>query len=211
MAKRVPPGLPGDLTRVQVVEDEAERVLLVEGDLSGQEREDLRIAEAVLRASTFSRCRMRGIRLTDVRLEGCDLANAWWSESELTRVEFVDCRFVGFQAPEARFRHVLFRNCQLGTSAFRHATFELAAFETCRLKAADFLGADLRGAVLSGCDLEGTVFQGAKLQDADFRTSDVAAIVARVQDLRGMIVDSSQLIALSWLIARELPLQVIDP
>src|SRR5262249_26438781 len=68
---------------------------LAHADLSGQAAAEVGLAGAVLEAVNLGGTDLPALRLTDVRLAGCDLANASWRKARWERVEGTACRAVG--------------------------------------------------------------------------------------------------------------------
>ncbi|HYP18731.1 MAG TPA: pentapeptide repeat-containing protein [Chloroflexia bacterium] len=182
-------GLPGD--RVQSHE-RYEYVSVPQTDLGGQEA-----GYARFESSTFSRVdmhdtRFTGLKLIDVRLDSCDMANANWGQCELQRVELLGCRMLGYGAVEGRLQDVLFKECKARFALFHSATLKWTRFEKCDLTEADFHGADLSGVVFAGCDLTGCDMKDAKLAGTDVRGSIVDGLRVGLEELQGAIVDAAQ-------------------
>ena len=132
------------------------------------------------------------IKLKDVRLEGCDLANLETRGLTLVRVEFVNCKMTGFRAGEADCLDVFFSESDLRYSQFRFSKFRSAEFESCNFVEADFQGTDLSGAIFRKCNLHGAEMSKVKLVNADLRGSRVEGLQLNAEDIRGAIVDASQ-------------------
>ncbi len=138
---------------------------------------------------------LTGLKLVDVRLDDCDLANTDWYQSGLKRVEIVGCRMVGLKAAEGKLQDVLFKECRGRLALFRFATLKSVRFEDCDLVEADFQSADLSGVRFAGCDLSNAEMRGAKLQGADFRGSNVDGLKVGFTELQGAIVDPLQAVS----------------
>jgi uncharacterized protein YjbI with pentapeptide repeats len=146
----------------------------------------------VLRHVSFTKSKLGGLRLKDVRMVECDFANAEAIASKMLRAEFLNCRLTGFRAPEAECQHVLISEGDAAFSQFRFSVFKTSEFISCNLSESDFHNSDLRGTILKGCDFKNADLTRAKLESADFRGSRVEGLVATPEDLRGAIVDPAQ-------------------
>jgi uncharacterized protein YjbI with pentapeptide repeats len=146
----------------------------------------------ILNRVSFTRSKLSGLRLKDIRLVECDFANAEVSGLKAMRVEFLNCRLTGLRAVEAECHDVLISEGDAGFSQFRFGTFKTSEFKSCNFGEADFYGADLRGALLTGCQFKNVDMTGAKLEGADFRGSNVEGLLANAADLKGAIVDPAQ-------------------
>jgi uncharacterized protein YjbI with pentapeptide repeats len=113
----------------------------VEGKAAGSLFIECSVLERVsLSGSSFS-----SIKLSDVRLVGCDLANLQARAMKLVRVEFVNCRMTGFRAGEADCQDVLIAEGDQRYSQFRFSSFKSAEFESCNFEEADFMGQIFQG------------------------------------------------------------------
>ncbi len=135
----------------------------------------------------------------DVVCERCDLSMCEWPAAKLTRVEFRDCRLTGARFSQAELSHVRFVGCQLDYAAFSRAQFRQALFENCRLTEAYFSEATLAGTAFVGCQLDGVDFTRAKLQGADVSESTMTDMRIGAEDVRGMVVNGAQAVALAQL------------
>lgn len=152
--------------------------------------------------AAFVRLHMDGVRLhttqltapklTDVRLNECDLANAVWPQAIVHRTKFVGCRLIGFQALESYFQDVLFEDCVGSLARWRFATFKHVRFEGCDLSGADFQGTDLSGVVFARCNLTNVEMSGATLKGTDLRGSDITDLRVGTAEVPGAIVDHAQ-------------------
>lgn len=203
-APRVAPDLAPDLSELKdaiqlLSEPEStvqEKIItdLVIGAMRGRV---LRIENCVLNRVNFAANSFNSLRLKDVRLFECDLANATVFGLTIMRAEFINCRLTGFQANEADFQHTLISAGDATYSQFRMARFKSANFESCNFSEADFQGSDLRGIVIRNCNLRNAELTGAKLADADLRGSQLEGLRAGADDLKGAIVDPVQAMVLA--------------
>ena len=150
------------------------------------------LENCIFRRVSFTRSKLSGLKLKDVRLIECDFANAEAFAPKMMRVEFLNCRLTGFRMPEADCQHVLISEGDAAFSQFRFGVFKTSEFNTANFAEADLQNADLRNAVLKGCNFTKAEMTGAKLDGADFRGSQMEGLTANAEDLKGAIVDPAQ-------------------
>jgi uncharacterized protein YjbI with pentapeptide repeats len=134
--------------------------------------------------------------ITDVRLGGCDLSNARWTNAGGLRVAFVDCRLTGFGLLTSRIKDLVFRGCLAPLALFEGSELAGARFERCNLKEANFNGADLTNVVFDECELHDATFTGAILAGTNFRSSNIEASRIAVTELRGALLGPLQALTL---------------
>ena len=192
------PRLPPRLTLQPAAEgllqdfEEFSAVLLVRPDFSDQVAAHLTFTGVHCKQGRWGGSRLHGVRCTDTRFEGCDLANATWEQVVAHRAEFITCQLLGWNALEAYLQNVRFQGCNGQFAGFRFATCKLVRFEQCDLRQADFQRADLSGVVFHKCDLRGAQLSGATLKGTDFRGSQIDEMRVGIQELPGAIVDPFQ-------------------
>jgi uncharacterized protein YjbI with pentapeptide repeats len=176
-----------------------------------------RITESGFTGVTFDGGRMRRARLSDVwfgesRLVAFDLA-----ESSLTNVWFNGCVFAGVQAFALTTRRLTFRDCKLDSVNFRDCRLTDVLFEDCVLRDVDFGSAQLTRVRFPGCTLSGTDFTKVSCTDVDLRGARLGAaetgdagIRAGFDSLRGVRIDTLQLMTLAPLLAHHLGITVED-
>ncbi len=175
-------------------------LVLSHGALSGQVARGVTFEEVRFERVGLGGTRLAASHLRDVRFDTCDLAEADWPKVELTRVEVVESRLLGFKAIEARIQDATFRGCAATYALFFAATFKRVRFEQCALGEASFRDANLSGVVFDRCDLREADMQGAKLAGADFRGSRVEGLKVGLADLRGAVIDPAQAVAFAQLL-----------
>jgi uncharacterized protein YjbI with pentapeptide repeats len=196
-----------------------------EGDLEPDEDyEGLRVAEAVFDEAAAGGChfldcsfvntlfsggRLRKSRFTDVFMQGVrfvatDLAETGWQDTTLD-----GCALAGVQAFSSALRRVRFRDGKLDSVNFRGAVFTDVSFEDCVLREVDFGGATLLRVSFAGCTLTGADFTRAACTEVDLRGAKLG-ITAGWESLRGVTIDSGQLVTLAPYLARHLGITVAD-
>jgi uncharacterized protein YjbI with pentapeptide repeats len=179
-------------------------------DLSEQTADLVTFEHAYLKNVRMGSTKLGRVQISDARFEGCELSNAHWRECSLQRIEIIGCRMTGFRASESYMQHTLLKDCKAEVSEFRFAKFKAVRFENCILREADFQNADLRGASFSDCDLRGAQLSGAQLSGTDLRGSQLEGINVPLENLKGAVIDSSQIVELAWNIAKQIGVVVQD-
>jgi uncharacterized protein YjbI with pentapeptide repeats len=196
MKRPAPPVLPKRSTPFVLtsLDDDATlaEVAIIDSMLVAQQVQSVTIAEAIFKQTTFSNSHFRGLHATDLRFESCDLTEVVFERADLRRVEFIGCRLIGFQAPQARCTDVLLKGCNGPGAQFWKSQWKTVRFENCVLSDAHFQEADLSGAVFSKCDLRNAKMAGAKLAGANLCGSKIEGLKVGVEELRGAIVDYDQ-------------------
>lgn len=167
-------------------------VVLDRVDFSEQKAAHVTFNGVLCKQGRWIESRLQGVRCTDMRFDGCNLANATWERLTAQRVEFLTSQLVGFTALEAHLQHMRFQGCNAQFAGFRFATFKTVRFEQCDLQHADFQRADLSGVVFHKCNLSYAQLSGATLKGTDFRGSTIDEMRVGLQELPGAIVDPFQ-------------------
>ena len=160
-------------------------------------------------AVSFGGGRLRKSRFTDTcvrdtRFVATDLAETGWQDTTLA-----GCALAGVQAFSAALRRVTFRDSKLDSVNFRGAVLTDVAFEDCVLRDVDFASATLLRVSFAGCTLTGAHFTKATCTEVDLRGAQLG-ITAGYESLRGVTIDSVQLVALAPYLARHLGITVAD-
>lgn len=167
-------------------------IAFLRNDFSGQTLSDIVFDTVEFDHANLRETELLGLKVRDVRLEECDLANANWYRAFLSRVEISNCRLVGLKAIESKVRDVVFTACNCNLMQLRFASFGSVRFEDCNLKEADFQSADLSTVVFTRCDLRGSQMSGAKLAGTSFCGSNIDGLTVNQKDIAGAIVDPMQ-------------------
>jgi uncharacterized protein YjbI with pentapeptide repeats len=198
------------------IEGDYDRVRFDGASFEGSDAGHARFAECAFTGGTgFDGARLRRARLTDVwfgeaRLVAVDLA-----ESSLTDVWFSGCVLAGVQAFSCIGRRVLLRGCKLDSVNFRDGKLTDVTFEDCVLRDVDFASAKLSRVRFPGCQLIGVDLTHATCTDVDLRgarlgSESAAGIKAGYDAMRGVRIDSLQLVTLAPLLAHHLGITVAD-
>jgi uncharacterized protein YjbI with pentapeptide repeats len=149
---------------------------------------------------SFANCEIGSLNLVDTRLIGCDLSNAMLRRFYATRVEFLDCKFIGMNAFGCRWDDVLLDHCdarfaQLGEGRLRRCELRSSQFREAGLVRVTLEATKLIDVVLRQADLAET-----RLAGVDLSACDIEGITLRVEDLRGAIVSAPQAMELARLL-----------
>jgi uncharacterized protein YjbI with pentapeptide repeats len=146
-----------------------------------------RVLESVLDRIQLTALSAKGSTWRDVRVTGSRVGAAEWFDSDWTAVELIGCRIGYLNLAGSRIQDLRCTDCVLDELDLRDASVRRASFEGCRVGALSVAGATLEHVDLTGAEL-GTV---------DHATG-----------LRGVVLDESQLAALSPLLAEALGITV---
>jgi uncharacterized protein YjbI with pentapeptide repeats len=208
----VAPRLPPVLVEVDVdasTDDVEWMRTRLRGDLSNRGFTDLALEESSLEGLLLTGARLNGARLTDVSITGCELSGVMLDGARLARVEFRDCRLSGIVLATARLRDVAFVNCRLDEANLRFLLGERVRFENCAMQRADLQGARLVDAALLSCDLTAVEFSRSDLAGTHFAGSILDGITGPL-DLRGIIIDASQVLPLALPLIGALGIRIDD-
>ncbi|MGO9452380.1 MAG: pentapeptide repeat-containing protein [Candidatus Binataceae bacterium] len=184
------------------LEDEfrCERSIIEEASLSGARASGIVFDTCELRRSGLESSMLGRLRLLDVRLEKCNASNARWEKAHLRRVEFIRCRLTGLSLAAGDVREVVFKDCKADFLGLGASKLKNVRFENCHLADADFQAAELDNAVFLNCDLENSDFGQARLTKVDLRGSVLDGIKLEPNQLRGLIIDPIQALAIVQLL-----------
>ncbi|MEH1925491.1 pentapeptide repeat-containing protein [Nostoc sp.] len=132
------------------------------------------------------------LTLQDVRIAKSDFANTEWEEASLNRVEFLNCRLLGFQAIKSRFKNVIFKGCQGQLSQFNSSKFDNAIFENCILEESTFIESSLINVKFINCQMNNVMLADAKFKNTDFRGSNIEGLQININQLQGAVLDIFQ-------------------
>jgi len=185
------------------------RLDLVDIDLTGQRARSVEFEECRFSRATLADAVLDRAAFTDCRVEHSNWANVHAGKSSMLRVEVSSARLTGLQWLNGTLRDVTFRECRMDLAAFRFSGFKDVAFVDCKLTRSDFTDADLRGAHFTGCDLTGAQFTHSEAQGARFTRCELVGL-GGVASLKGAVVSSHDLVALSHALAGALGIVIDD-
>ena len=168
------------------------------------------LSEARLVDAELSGRRVAGLRLTDVVIQGGNLANLVAPEPALRRVAVSGARLTGVQWTAGTITDAVLRDCRMDLATFAGTTFERTVFDGCVLAQADFRDALLRSVRFDHCDLSGADLTGVRLDRCELRACTLDGLVG-LERLRGAAMPWADLVGHAGLFAAALGIRVIDP
>lgn len=132
------------------------------------------------------------LSLQDVRISKSDFANTEWEEASLYRVEFINCRLLGFKLIKSKLKNVVFKGCKCHFSQFNLSKFDNVIFDNCTLENSTFVEASLTNVKFINCQMNNVILADAKFKDADFRGSIIEGLQINISQLKGAILDMFQ-------------------
>lgn len=177
--------------------------VMISGEGVGLRASNLSIEESVLDRVLLIEAKLEKLSLGDVELKACDFSAAHCSESSLVRVHFNGARMTGVDFSRSTFKDIIFEDCKLDMANFRFAKLTRVKFINCMLNEADFQVAELREVAFESCHLEKVEFGQSKIKQVDVRSSQLYDIRGW-QSLKGLVIDSTQLVMVAPQLANEL-------
>jgi len=190
--------------------DTIENKISVDANLIGLDTPSLKIEHSLLRRVQMSSSTLKKLQLAEVVFDDCDLSNSSWLQGSIGKVVFRKCRLTGLQLNEALLEDVTFSDCLLDLSQLRFAKLKNVKFERCVLREADFQNSTLPKTIFIHCNLEKAQFLSVKMAGADFRGSQIDSLIVTMNDLKGVIMSSEQLMSITYSLAQVLGIQVVD-
>ncbi len=154
------------------------------------------INQAYFQNVIMSEAQFPRLDLSDIRFDSCDFANTEWDKASLNKVEFIDCRLLGFQMVKSQVKDTLIKDCHGKFAQFEFTKFKAVRFENCVLEDTNFQDADLSNVVFLNCDMRNVLLSGAKLTGTDFRGSKIDDLQVSLEQLRGAIFEPLQAVTL---------------
>lgn len=132
------------------------------------------------------------LTLQDIRITKSDFANTEWEDSTIDRVEFINCRLLGFKLTKSRLKNVIFKECQGRLSQFNFSKFDNVIFDNCILEESTFIESSLTNARFINCQINNVILDRTKFKNADFRGSNIEGLQTNINQIKGMILDVFQ-------------------
>src|SRR6202035_2176348 len=174
-----------------------------EGELElDEDYEGVRFADA-----TFDEAFAGGCHFLDCAFSAVSFAGGRLRKSRFTDVALRDTRFVATDLSETGWQDVTLAGCALAGGQAYTAALRRVRFGDCVLRDVDFGGATLLRVSFAGCTLTGADFTKAACTEVDLRGASLG-ITAGFDALRGVTIDSVQLVALAPYLARHLGITV---
>jgi uncharacterized protein YjbI with pentapeptide repeats len=136
------------------------------------------------------------LRITDAVFVDCELSGATVHEAALTRVEFTQCRMLGFSIAGARLHDIAFVECRLDGAEFRMTDCARVQFDRCALVGADFYGSRLSQVSIFDSDLTDVEFSKAVFKDGRLHGSKLEHVRGGGY-LKNVTIDSTQILPMA--------------
>lgn len=209
-----PPSLPSVLDEPADLFLEPEG-LYVELAINGKQLENATASQASFQDCRLSNVVLTGAGLTKARFSNieaisCDISNANFEQAKISRAALSSCKLLGAQFGEATLADVVFTDSVLNMAHLYGAKLKSVHFSKCTMRGADFRSCSMENVAFTDCDLAGAEFYGAKFTGVKFGGSDISAIKINIEDLKGAIIDRSQLLQLSELLAESVGITVLE-
>jgi uncharacterized protein YjbI with pentapeptide repeats len=210
-----PPRIPDDLEPAAVdaaaVEsgDEWQRVRLTDVDAPELAVPGLRFEEGRMERVDLSSGRLAHLALSDVELDGCNLANADVRGGSAWRARIVRSRLTGLSWTEGMVRDTVLSDCRVDLSSFAATRFDQVVFERCLLMQADFQEASLRAVRFVDCDLTELDLSQASFARCELRGCTIDGMRA-AERLRGVAMPWEDIVASAGTFAAAIGVTVID-
>jgi uncharacterized protein YjbI with pentapeptide repeats len=210
-APRVPDELEPANVDPAVVEsgDEWRRVRIVDAELPDLAMPSLRFEEARLERVDLSGGRLAHLSLSDVELEGCNLANADVRGGSAWRTRIARSRLTGVSWTEGLMRDSVLSDCRIDLSSFAATRLDQVVFERCLLMQADFQEASLRAVRFVDCDLSEADLTDARFDRCELRGCTIDAIRG-AERLRGIAMPWQDIVAAVGTFAAAVGVTVLD-
>jgi uncharacterized protein YjbI with pentapeptide repeats len=210
-----PPRIPDDLETATIdpaaVESGDEWRLARLNDVEAPELAvpGLRFEEARMERVDLSSGRLSHLALSDVELEGCNLANADVRGGSAWRARIVRSRLTGLSWTEGMVRDTVLSDCRIDLSSFAATRFDQVVFERCLLMQADFQEASLRAVRFVDCDLTELDASQASFARCELRGCTIDGMRA-AERLRGVAMPWEDIVASAGTFAAAIGVTVID-
>jgi uncharacterized protein YjbI with pentapeptide repeats len=153
---------------------------------------------------TFTRITFHGdmnkMEFADVIFEHCDLSNIEMQECVFRRVIFRHCRLMGCDMSSCQFHDVVMDSCQGGYLNLNGANLHDVAVKECVFTEASFAMMKIKDFRIKECDFTSSEWMDTKMKDLDFSDSIIDGIAVNPENLRGVIVNSEQAVAMAKLL-----------
>ncbi|HSX27952.1 MAG TPA: pentapeptide repeat-containing protein [Candidatus Saccharimonadales bacterium] len=186
-----------------------DQVLLAEADFTGNEAKNLTFDDSLLERVSFTEAKIDKLSLSDTVVKTSDFSAARCSGGSFIRVRFVGGRLSGIDLSRSLLKDVVFEGCKLDMANFRFAKLERVQFIECNLTETDFQAAELVDVNFTSSHLERTEFGQCKVKNVDARQAELLDIRGW-QDLKGLKIDSLQLVMIAPQLAANIGITVED-
>jgi uncharacterized protein YjbI with pentapeptide repeats len=210
-----PPRLPDELEpesldRATVDSgDEWRRARLVDVEAPELAVPSLRFEEARLERVDLSGGRLAHLSLSDVELDGCNLANADVRGGSAWRARIARSRLTGVSWTEGMIRDTVLADCRIDLSSFAATRLDQVVFERCLLMQVDFQEANLRAVRFVDCDLTEADVNQAHFERCELRGCTIDGMRG-AERLRGIAMPWEDIVASVGTFAAAVGVTVLD-
>jgi uncharacterized protein YjbI with pentapeptide repeats len=189
--------------------DEWRRVRLTDVEAPELAMPSLRFEEARLERVDLNSGRLAHLALSDVELDGCNLANADVRAGSAWRTRIVRSRLTGLSWTEGMVRDTVLSDCRVDLSSFAATRLDQVVFERCLLMQADFQEASLRAVRFVDCDLTELDVTQASFARCELRGCTIDGMRG-AERLRGIAMPWEDILASAGTFAAAVGVTVID-
>ncbi|MEO8105150.1 MAG: pentapeptide repeat-containing protein [Candidatus Saccharibacteria bacterium] len=144
---------------------------------------------------------------SDAVIKDSDFSAVKIASSKITRLHAANNRMPGINLSDSELTDITFDGCNLNLANFRMSKLRRIKFTRCSLVEADFVGSELREIIFEDCELEKVNFYQVKVKNVDFSGSHINGL-GGWQSLKGVTIDSLQLLSVAGELAGELGLKI---
>lgn len=153
---------------------------------------------------TFTRMTFHGLmkrmEFADVIFDHCDFSNLDLQECVFRRVEFISCRLTGSDMSGCQFHDTLMNACQAGYLNCNTANLQNVSWQNCIFTEGAFMMMKIKNLEIEACDFSGSEWNDTKMNDLDFSDSIIDGILVNAENLKGIIVNPDQAVAMAKLL-----------
>jgi len=189
--------------------DEWRRVRLAGVDAPDLAVPSLRFEEAQLERVDLGGGRLAHLSLSDVELEGCNLANADVRGGSAWRTRIVRSRLTGIAWHEGLIRDTVLSDCRIDLSSFGATRMDQVVFERCLLMQVDLQETSLRRVRFVDCDLTEADVGDARFEGCELRGCTIDGMRG-AERLRGVAMPWEDIVASVGTFAAAVGVTVLD-
>lgn len=136
----------------------------------------------------------------DVIFDHCDLSNACFSESVFRRCIFRNCRMTGIDFSDCSFTDVTMHDSLALLANLNQTTWKNVEWKQICFQETYFYNVKFKDINVKDCDFTSSEFNQTKLSGIDVSSSNIESIATQPENLKGMIVNREQAVALAQLL-----------
>jgi uncharacterized protein YjbI with pentapeptide repeats len=186
-----------------------EAAALDRADFAGQTSSEVRVDGCRLTHAEFSESNMNHVLLQDVVVSGGSWANVRVREMRMRRASFTGVRLTGATLSAAAIEDVLFTDCRIDLASFRSAKLTRVRFERCRLDEVDFGGAKLASVAFVDSTLVRALWTDATLSRCEMRGTDLTG-AGNPERLRGVRMPWQDVLASAAVLAAAVGIEIVE-